>query len=98
MLTFTPMTKVDQVVEAAMALSDDERRQVAVRILKAVPTYDPELEASLARGIAEMRAGLGTDAEDFLAELEAEDFLATPSKGGEKPHFAAQWTRLLGRG
>lgn len=73
MLTFTPMTKVEQVVEAAMALSDDERRQVAVRILKAAPTYDPELEASLARGIAEMRAGLGTDAEDFLAELEAED-------------------------
>lgn len=73
MLNLKAMTKVDHVVEAAMALSDDEKRQVADRILKAVPTYDPELEASLSRGIAEMRAGLGTDAEEFLAELEAED-------------------------
>ena len=73
MLNCNAMTKVDRVVEAAMELSDDERRQAAARILKAVPTYDPELEASLARGLAEMEAGLGKDADEFLAELEAED-------------------------
>jgi len=67
------MTNEDRVVEAAKALNDDEKRRAAERILKLVPTYDPELEASLARGIAEMRAGLGTDADEFLAELEAED-------------------------
>lgn len=67
------MTKLDRVVEAAMELSDDEKRQAVDRILKGLPTYDPELEASLARGIAEMRAGLGTDADEFLSELEAED-------------------------
>jgi hypothetical protein len=67
------MTKVDQVIEAAMALSDDEKRQVADRILRAVPTYDPELEASLARGLADLRAGRVTDFDEFLKELEAED-------------------------
>lgn len=73
MLDSRPMTNEDRVVEAAKALNDDEKRRAAERILKLVPTYDPELEASLARGIAEMRAGLGTDADGFLAELEAED-------------------------
>ena len=73
MLNSRPMTNEDRVVEAAKALNDDEKRRAAERILKLVPTYDPELEASLARGIAEMRAGLGTDADEFLAELEAED-------------------------
>jgi hypothetical protein len=34
---------------------------------------DAALEASIARGIADMRAGRGTDADEFLAELEAED-------------------------
>ncbi len=34
---------------------------------------DPELEASIARGIADVRAGRVTDADEFLAELEAED-------------------------
>lgn len=73
MLNSSPMTNEDRVVEAAKALSDDEKRRAAERILKLVPTYDPELEACLARGLAEMRAGLGTDADEFLAELEAED-------------------------
>lgn len=73
MLNCPSMTKLDRVVEAAMELSDDEKRQAVDRILKGLPTYDPELEASLARGIAEMRAGLGTDADEFLSELEAED-------------------------
>lgn len=79
MLNYSPMTKVDRVVEAAMDLSDDEKRQAADRILRAVPSYDPELEASLARGIAEMKADLGKDADEFLAELEAEDLAETQS-------------------
>jgi len=73
MLGCTTMTKVDHIVEAAMALSDDEKRQAADRILKAVPTYDPELEASLARGLADLRAGRVIDADDVIAELEAAD-------------------------
>ena len=73
MLNCTPMTKVDHVVEAAMDLSDDEKRQAADRILRLVPTYDPELEASLARGIADIRAGRVSDFGAFLDELEAED-------------------------
>lgn len=73
MLSLSTMTDEDRVVEAAKALNDDEKRRAAERILKLVPTYDPELEASLSRGITEMRAGLGTDADEFLAELEAED-------------------------
>jgi hypothetical protein len=73
MLNCIPMTKVDQVVEAAMALSDDEKRQAADRILRLLPTCDPELEASLARGIADIRAGRVSDFGDFIDELEAED-------------------------
>jgi len=73
MLLSAQMTTLESIVEAAKELSDDEKRRAAERILKLVPTYDPELEASLARGIAEMRAGLGTDADEFLDELEAED-------------------------
>ena len=51
MLNCTPMTKEDRVVEAAKELNDDEKRRAAERILKLVPTYDPELEASLARAL-----------------------------------------------
>lgn len=67
------MTNEDRVVEAAKALNDDEKRRAAERILKLVPTYDPELEASLARGIADIRAGRVSDFGEFLDELEAED-------------------------
>jgi len=73
MLNCIVMTNEDRVVEAAKALNDDEKRRAAERILKLVPTYDPELEASLSRGMAEMKAGLGKDADEFLAELQAED-------------------------
>ena len=34
---------------------------------------DPELEASLARGLADVRAGRVTDADVFLAELDVDD-------------------------
>ena len=73
MLNFPTMTKLDHVVEAAMELSDDEKRQAVDRILKSVPPYDPELEASLARGLADVRAGRVIDADDVIAELEAAD-------------------------
>lgn len=73
MLNCTPMTKEDRVVEAAKELNDDEKRRAAERILKLVPTYDPELEASLARGLADLRAGRTIDADDFIAELEEAD-------------------------
>lgn len=64
------MTNEDRVVEAAKALSDDEKRRAAERILKLVTTYDPELEASLARGLADLRAGRVIDADDVIAELD----------------------------
>ena len=67
------MTNEDRVVEAAKSLNDDEKRRAAERILKLVPIYDPELEASLARGIADIRAGRVSDFGEFLDELEAED-------------------------
>jgi predicted transcriptional regulator len=67
------MTKLDHVVEAAMELSDDDKRRAAERILKLVPIYDPELEAAIAEGIADIRAGRVTDADDLIAELEAAD-------------------------
>lgn len=73
MLNSSPMTNEDRVVEAAKALNDDEKRRAAERILKLVPTYDPDLEASLARGIADIRAGRVSDFGEFLDELEAED-------------------------
>ena len=73
MLNFTLMTKVDHVVEAAMELSDDEKREAADRILRLMPTYDAALEAAIAEGIADIRAGRVTDFDEFLAELEAED-------------------------
>lgn len=53
----------------AMALSDDENRQAADRILRLLPTYDP----ALAEGIADIRTGHVTDADDLNAELEAAD-------------------------
>lgn len=41
--------------------------------VRIVPEVDSALESSIARGIADMRAGRGTDADAFSAELEAED-------------------------
>lgn len=73
MLNCTLMTNEDRVVEAAKALNDDEKRRAAERILKLVPTYDPALEAAIAEGIADIRAGRVTDFDEFLEELEAED-------------------------
>jgi predicted transcriptional regulator len=67
------MTKVDRVVEAAMELNDDEKRQAADRILRLVHPLDPELEASIARGLADVRAGRVVDADDVFRELEAAD-------------------------
>ena len=72
MLNYSPMTNFDRILsEARELLTEEERRKLAMDL--APLQKDPELEASLTRGIAEMRAGLGTDAEEFLAELEAED-------------------------
>lgn len=62
-----------QVGDEEGPLNDDQKRRAAERILKLVPTYDPELEASLARGLADLRAGRVTDADDVIAELEAAD-------------------------
>jgi predicted transcriptional regulator len=73
MLNYRPMTNEDRVVEAAMALNDDEKRRAAERILKLVPTYDPALEAAITEGIADIRAGRFTDFDDLIAELEAAD-------------------------
>ena len=68
------MTNVERIVDAARELSDEEKRQAADRILELVPLeFDAELEASLARGIEDIRAGRVTDFDAFLAELEAED-------------------------
>lgn len=74
MLNLPVMTKVEGIVDAANELSDEEKRQAADRVLELSPQeFDAELEASLARGIADIRAGRATDFDDFLAELEAED-------------------------
>jgi hypothetical protein len=41
--------------------------------VRIVADIDANLEASLARGLADVRGGRTTDADEFLAELEAED-------------------------
>jgi len=48
--------------------------------LRIVPEEgDAQLEASLTRGIADLRAGRVTDLDEFMAEIEAEDRLeSTP--------------------
>ncbi len=74
MVGFQLMTNVDRILAEAMKLSDEEKQQVADRILELVPRGNRAgLEASLARGIADIRAGRVSDFGEFLSELEAED-------------------------
>lgn len=68
------MTNYDRILsEARELLTEDERRKLAMDL--APPQRDPELAASLARGIADLRAGRVSEFDDFMAELEAEDRL-----------------------
>lgn len=68
----TPMMNYEGILsEARELLTEGEQRKLALDV--APPQKDPEQEASLARGIADMRAGRVTDFDDFMAELEAED-------------------------
>jgi predicted transcriptional regulator len=74
------MTRVDLVVQAAMALSDDEKRQVVDRILRLVSSLDAGLEAAITEGLADIRAGNVVAFEDFLKVLQAEDRADTPAR------------------
>ncbi len=69
------MTKVDRILAEAMELSDDERAELADRLVKAVPVpaMSKEERAAVLRsvkeGIAAARNGDVVDANEVLDEL-----------------------------
>jgi hypothetical protein len=66
------MTNYDRILaEARELLTEEERFKLSMDL--APRQVDLELEESLARGIADMKAGRVTDFDDFMSELEAED-------------------------
>ena len=66
------MTNYDRILaEARELLTEEERFKLSMDL--APRQVAPELEKSLARGVADMKAGRVTDFDDFMAELEAED-------------------------
>ena len=66
------MTNYDRILaEARELLTEEERFKLSMDL--APRQVAPELEKSLARGVADMKAGRVIDFDDFMAELEAED-------------------------
>jgi hypothetical protein len=66
------MTNYDRILaEARQLLTPEEQEKLAMDL--ASRQVDPELEASLERGVADMREGRVTDFDEFMSELEAED-------------------------
>ncbi|WP_105381851.1 type II toxin-antitoxin system ParD family antitoxin [Neorhizobium alkalisoli] len=71
---------VDELVNAGRYRSRDDVLREGLRLLEIKERRRAELEAALARGLADSEAGRGTPAEEVLADFEARYAAATKDR------------------